>query len=90
MDQLDSVMQFNLASMGLLFLAQARRIDDKTVYTIDQAAFLVQCHRDTLTRAITAKKLTAAKVGYDWRIRGEHLNRWLDSGGKTGRTKGRY
>ena len=86
----DNAITFNLTSMGLLFLAQSRRIDPQTIYTLEQAAFLVQCHRDTLTRAITAKKLTASKVGYDWRIRGEHLNKWLDDGGKTGRTKGRY
>lgn len=90
MDHVDSVVQFNLVSMGLMFLTQARRIESDAVYTVEEAARLVQCHRNTLINAILARKLTAAKIGKNWRIRGEHLNTWLDCGGKTGRTKGRY
>jgi excisionase family DNA binding protein len=40
-------------------------------YTIEEAAHLVQCHRNTLLNAIPAKKLTATKIGKLWRIRGE-------------------
>lgn len=90
MMSLEEVEKLKGIAFALAMLAQARRIQGDAVYTVDEAARLVQCHRNTLLNAILARKLTAAKIGKNWRIRGEHLNAWLDSGGKTGRTKGRY
>lgn len=81
---------FKSVAFGLAMLTVSRTINKDAVYTVEEAARLVQCHRNTLINAIFARKLTAAKIGKNWRIRGEHLNTWLDCGGKTGRTKGRY
>lgn len=84
-DHLDSVVQFNLVSMGLLFLSASRRIDADTVYTMQQAAFLVDCEYKSIFHAIKNKHLTAGGIGRTPRIKGCDLLDWMKAGGRTGR-----
>jgi excisionase family DNA binding protein len=41
---------------------------DKTTFTIEEAAELLSCHKDTVRRAIRSGKLKAGKIGKDYRI----------------------
>ena len=55
---------------------------DKTVFTLMEAATLLNCHRETLRRAIRAGELRAAKLGRGFRIsRFDLEDFWTKSGG---------
>lgn len=90
MDHLDAITEFNLTSMGLLFLSQSRRVQSEAVYTLEEAATLASCTTKTIQNAINARHLNAGYVGRCPRILGADLLLWIKDGGKTGRTKGRY
>ena len=52
------------------------------VLTVNEAAVLVRCHRQTITRAIKAEDLPAAKLNRAYRIsRGELARWWRGRGG---------
>ena len=48
-----------------------------TVYTLAEASEKLKVSRVTLIRSIEKGKLTAFRVGVQWRIRGEDLNRFV-------------
>jgi excisionase family DNA binding protein len=55
----------------------------KEVYTVAEAAELLNCHDNTIRREIKRGKLRAAKVGNDWRISKADLEvYWTDIGGR--------
>ena len=57
-------------------------METEQVYTVEEAAKLMKCHYATITRAIKAGKLKAAKFGRDYRISRAELERfWSTSGG---------
>lgn len=59
-------------------------LDDLEVFTIYQAASILNCHPDTLRGAIRVQKLNAAKVGRDWRISKKDLAEyWEAQGGRS-------
>ena len=43
-------------------------MSDKATYTIEEAAELLSCHKDTIRRAIRAGTLKAGRLGKDYRI----------------------
>lgn len=85
MDTLDTIVQFNLMSLGLMALHQSRRIEPSAVYTIGEAARLVQCNEQSIRRAIQAKHLKAGGIGRAPRVKGADLLAWIEAGGRTGR-----
>jgi excisionase family DNA binding protein len=59
-------------------------IDDKNIYSITEAAKLLQCHVETLRRAIRNKRLKAARVGRQYKISKSDLQEYytLQGGGE--------
>jgi len=49
---------------------------DKTTYTIGEVADLLNCHKDTVRRAIKAGALKAVKLGKDYRVSKPDLEEW--------------
>lgn len=43
-------------------------LDEKLTFTIEEAAELLSCHKDTIRRAIKGEMLKAGKIGKDYRI----------------------
>ena len=70
---------------SLAMLAQARTINKDAVYTITEAAFLLNCDYQSVAYAIKRKHLTAGSIGRSPRIKGSDLLAWVEAGGKTGR-----
>ena len=70
---------------SLAMLAQARTINKDAVYTMSEAAFLVDCEYKSIFHAIKSKHLTAGGIGRSPRIKGSDLLAWVEAGGKTGR-----
>ena len=70
---------------SLAMLAQARTINKDAVYTITEAAFLLNCDYQSIAYAIKSRHLTAGGVGRTPRIKGSELLTWVETGGKTGR-----
>lgn len=59
-------------------------LQDKTTFTLAEAAELMSCHRETLRRAIHDGQLQAAKLGREFRISKVDLeNFWSSLGGGT-------
>ncbi|MDR2488514.1 MAG: helix-turn-helix domain-containing protein [Desulfovibrio sp.] len=57
-------------------------LSGKTTFTLAQAAELLNCHRETLRRAIRNGELRAAKLGREFRISRFDLEAfWISSGG---------
>ena len=55
---------------------------EKQVFSLKEVAELLDCHTETIRRAIKAGKLKAAKVGRDYRISKPDLDEyWKDKGG---------
>ena len=48
-----------------------------TVYTLAEASGKLKVSRVTLIRSIEKGKLSAFRVGIQWRVRGEDLNRFV-------------
>lgn len=57
-------------------------MEEKVTYTIEEAAALLSCHKDTVRRAIKAGKLKAAKWGKEYRISRADIEQFYrDKGG---------
>ncbi len=56
-------------------------MDQKSAFTLTEAAELLSCHPDTLRRAIRAGKLKAGKIGKDYRISKPDLQEFYTSMG---------
>ncbi len=55
---------------------------EKTTFTLHEAAELLSCHKETLRRAITAGRLSAAKIGKEYRVSKTDLEAyWSACGG---------
>jgi len=50
------------------------------VLTIKQLADFLQVSKNTVQRAITDGKLTAFKIGREWRIEKEAVIKWIEKG----------
>jgi excisionase family DNA binding protein len=70
---------------ALAMLATARTINKDAVYTIGEAARLVQCNEQSIRRAIATKHLKAGGIGRAPRVKGADLLAWIEAGGRTGR-----
>lgn len=66
-------------------LAGKPEIKSGAIYTIVQAALLLDVNRSTIDEAIRNGHLKADHVGSENRLRGQFILQWLDEGGKTGR-----
>ncbi|MBW1693932.1 MAG: helix-turn-helix domain-containing protein [Deltaproteobacteria bacterium] len=53
------------------------------VFSIKNAATILDVHPDTIRRAIKAKKLKAAKIGRDYKIAKSELDRYFQAMGGT-------
>jgi excisionase family DNA binding protein len=62
-------------------------IKPDALYTIVQAARLLDVSAQTLRNAIHKGHLKLLHIGANPRIRGAAINEWLDAGGKTGRSR---
>ena len=58
------------------------------VYTYKEAAALSKCSYITIWRAVANGTLKATTIGSHPRIMGSELLKWIEDGGKTGRSKG--
>jgi excisionase family DNA binding protein len=85
MDNLDAIVQFNLFSLGLAMLTTARTINKDAVYTMSEAAFLVNCEYKSIFHAIQNNHLKAGGIGRTPRVKGSDLLAWIEAGGRTGR-----
>ncbi len=57
-------------------------MEERNVYTLGQAAELLNCHPETLRRAIKKEQLFAAKIGKEYRISKTDLEAfWTAKGG---------
>ncbi|QJT10681.1 helix-turn-helix domain-containing protein [Oceanidesulfovibrio marinus] len=57
-------------------------MEERTVFTLKQAAELLNCHTETLRRAIKDGHLFAAKIGKEYRISKTDLeDYWTAKGG---------
>ena len=52
----------------------------RTLMTIDEVGDFLRVNARTVYRLIQAGELPAARVGRQWRVRREDLERWLDRG----------
>ncbi len=57
------------------------------VYTYKEAAALSKCSYVTIWRAVANGKLKATAIGNHPRIIGSELLKWIEDGGKTGRSR---
>jgi excisionase family DNA binding protein len=53
-------------------------VTETRIKTLAEAAAFLKCHPKTVERLIKAKKMKASKVGREWRIRQEDLDRFLE------------
>ncbi|MBG0777490.1 MAG: helix-turn-helix domain-containing protein [Desulfovibrionaceae bacterium] len=57
-------------------------MQEKTTYTLAEAAGLLSCHKETIRRAIKAGELRAAKLGKEYRVSKADLEHyWRNRGG---------
>ncbi len=55
---------------------------DPVIFTLVEAAELLNCHKETLRREIRSGKLRAAKIGKEYRVSRPELERyWAECGG---------
>jgi len=57
------------------------------IYTYKEAAALSKCSYVTIWRAVANGKLKATTIGSHPRIMGSELLKWIEEGGKTGRSR---
>jgi len=57
------------------------------IYTYKEAAALGKCSYVTIWRAVANGKLKATTIGNHPRIIGSELLKWIEDGGKTGRSR---
>jgi excisionase family DNA binding protein len=57
------------------------------IYTYKEAAALSKCSYVTIWRAVANGKLKATAIGNNPRIIGSELLKWIENGGKTGRSR---
>ena len=57
------------------------------IYTYKEAAALSKCSYVTIWRAVANGKLKATAIGNHPRIIGSELLKWIEDGGKTGRSR---
>ena len=54
----------------------------KTIFTLSEAAELLNCHKNTLRKAILEGALRAARLGRDYRVSRLELQKfWMEMGG---------
>lgn len=56
-------------------------IEGKAIFTTEQAAELLNCHKKTIERWCRSGKMKAFKPGKRWYVLGEDLREWLTGGG---------
>jgi excisionase family DNA binding protein len=56
----------------------AKQPEELTVYTLEEAADMLQVSTRTLQRMIQQGRLPALKVGSQWRIRKKQLTEWCE------------
>jgi hypothetical protein len=71
----------------LIRLALKPEIKPGALYNYSEVATLVGVSTRTIMRAVEAERLNVDHAASEPRIRGAAILRWLDEGGKTGRSK---
>jgi excisionase family DNA binding protein len=56
-------------------------VEEKLIFTVTEAAALLNCHRETIKRAIRSGALKAGKIGRDYRISRGDLEDYFRQGG---------